>query len=141
MTRNATPPTPPAPPAPAAPPAPPGLAAPPGRPPLPDGEASILLDRLIYEQVVACIDLDELYALEQALTLLAAELDGVDPNRPADLARAMLDAALRRLPDDLRRYLDAGGPPFDGCPLCEEEAHASRSAPGSSQRRGTRLRS
>jgi hypothetical protein len=50
----------------------------------------------------------------------------------------MVDAALRRLPDDLRRYLDNGGePPFGGCPLCEEEARASRS----SQRRGTRLKS
>jgi len=124
VTRNATPP---APPVPAAPPV---LAA---------GEATTLLDRLIYEQVVACIDLDELYALEQAITLLATELDGVGPDRAPDLARAMLDAALRRLPDDLRRYLDAGGgPPFDGCPLCEEEAHASRSAPGGSQRRGAR---
>jgi uncharacterized protein YjeT (DUF2065 family) len=124
VTRNATPPT---------PPTPPALAA---------SEATTLLDRLIYEQVVACIDLDELYALEQALTLLTTELDGVGPGRAPDLARALIDAALRRLPDDLRRYLDAGGgPPFDGCPLCEEEAHASRSSPGSSQRRGSRLRS
>lgn len=122
MTRNATPPTPPG------PPGPPALAA---------VEATALLDRLIHEQVVACIDLEELHALEQALTLLATELDD-GPDRAADLARAMVDASLRRLPDDLRRYLDAGGgPPFDGCPLCEEEAHASRSSPGSSQRRGT----
>jgi hypothetical protein len=126
VTRNATPPTPPGPPAPAAPPA---LAA---------GDAATLLDRMVYEQVVACIDLDELHALEQAITLLATELDDVGPDRATDLARAMVDAALRRLPDDLRRYLDAGGPPFDGCPLCEEEARASRSAPGSSQRRGAR---
>lgn len=120
MTRNATPPT---------PPGPPALAA---------GEAATLLDHLIYEQVIACIDLDELYALEQALTLVAADLDGVGPDRAADLARALVDAALRRLPDDLRRYLDSGGGPFGGCPLCDEEPHASRSSPGSSQRRGTR---
>ena len=127
MTRNATPPTPSTPLAPAA---------------LPAGDATTLLDRLIYEQVVACIDLEELHALEQAITLLATELDDVGPDRATDLARAMVDAALRRLPDDLRRYLDAGGgPPFDGCPLCEEEALASRSSPGSSQRRGTRLKS
>lgn len=119
MTRNATPPTPTTPPA------------------LASGDASTLLDRLIYEQVVACIDLDELSALEQAITLLAAEIDGVGPDRAADLARAMLDAALRRLPDDLRRYLDDGvGLPFGGCPLCEEEFRATRG--GSSQRRSTR---
>jgi hypothetical protein len=97
---------------------------------------------VIYEQVIACIDLDELCALEQALTLVATELDDVGPDRATDLARAMIDAALRRLPDDVRRYLDNGGePPFGGCPLCEEEARADRSGPGSSQRRGTRLRS
>jgi hypothetical protein len=126
VTRNATPPTPPG------PPGPPALAA---------GDATALLDRLIHEQVVACIDLDELYALEQALTLVAAELDGVGPDRAADLARAMLDAALRRLPDDVRRYLHGIDGLRDGCPLCEEEARASRSGPGSSQRRGTRLKS
>ena len=121
MTRNTTPPT---------PTAPTALAA---------GDATALLDRLICEQVIACIDLDELHALEQALTLVAADLDGVGPDRAADLARAMVDAALRRLPDDLRRYLDTGGgPPFDGCPLCEEEARASGSGSGSSQRRASR---
>ena len=123
MTRSATPPTPSTPLAPAA---------------LSTGDATTLLDRLIYEQVVACIDLEELHALEQAITLLATELDDVGPDRATGVARAMVDAALRRLPDDLRRYLDASGPPFDGCPLCEEEAHASRSSPASSQRRSTR---
>jgi hypothetical protein len=104
-----------------------------------------LLDRLIHEQIVACIDLDELVALEQALTLVAAELDGVGPERAADLARAMLDAALRRLPDELRRYLDDADLLRQGrCELCEEEARAARDArsgPGGGQRRGPRLRS
>jgi hypothetical protein len=123
VTRAAAPPT---------PAAPPALAA---------GDATALLDRLIHEQIVACIDLDELVALEQALTLVAAELDGVGPERAADLARAMLDAALRRLPDELRRYLDDADLLRQGrCELCEEEARASRSAPGSSQRRSTRVK-
>jgi hypothetical protein len=53
----------------------------------------------------------------------------------------MVDAALRRLPDDVRRYLDdVGGLPPDDCPLCEEEARAARSGPGSSQRRPTRFK-
>lgn len=132
MTRDASPPTPPTP---AAPPAtPPGPAAPPGRPPLSDDEASTLLDGLIYEQVVACVDLDELHALEQTLALLASELDGIGPTRAATLATAVIDGALRRLPDDLRRYLDAASLLCEGCPLCEEEARASRSTTSGSRR-------
>ena len=130
MTRSATPPTPTSPPDQATPPA---LAA---------GDATTLLDRLIYEQVVACIDLEELHALEQALTLVVADLDGFSPDRAADLARTMIDAALRRLPDDVRRYLrDADWLREQRCELCEEEARASRSAPGSGPRRGSRPRS
>ena len=54
----------------------------------------------------------------------------------------MLDTALRRLPDDVRRYLhDADWLRQGRCELCEEEARAARSGPGSSQRRGTRLKS
>ena len=79
MTRNATPPTPTAPLAPAT---------------LPASDATTLLDRLIYEQVVACIDLDELHALEQALTLLATELDDIGPDRATD--RAAVPALMPR---------------------------------------------
>jgi hypothetical protein len=68
------------------------------------------------------IDLDALYDLEQSLTLLAGDLDGVSPDHAADLAKAMLDRALLRLPDDMRRYLHAASWPFQGCELCEEEA-------------------
>ena len=54
-----------------------------------------------------CVDLDALYDLEQSLTMLVGDLDGVSPDRAADLAKAMLDLALARLPDDLRHYLRA----------------------------------
>ncbi|HEX7839713.1 MAG TPA: hypothetical protein VF469_19695, partial [Kofleriaceae bacterium] len=58
---------------------------------------------------------------------LAGDLDGVTPDHAADLAKAMLDRALLRLPDDMRRYLRAASWPFQGCELCEEEARqASR---------------
>jgi hypothetical protein len=138
VTRAPSPPTPPAPPtpaAPAAPPAtPPGPTAPPARPPLSDDEASTLLDGLIYEQVVACVDLDELAALEQTIVLLAGELDGVDPARAAGLATAVVDGALHRLPVDIRRYLDTARLLCEGCPLCEEEARASRSTTSGSRR-------
>jgi len=50
----------------------------------------------------------------------------------------MLDRALLRLPDDMRRYLRAAGwMSCDGCEICEEEA---RHAGGSSPRRPPRPR-
>jgi len=129
------------PPHPAAPAAPVTPAVPPGPPVLPElssREASTLLDRLIYEQIVACVDLDALRALETTIALLAAELDGVGPDRAPALATALLDGALRRLPEDVRHYLDGVDGLFDDCPLCEDEARASRSAPGSGPRRAAR---
>jgi hypothetical protein len=103
-------------------------------------DAATLLDLLIYEQVVACIDLDELFALEQALTLLAAELDGIAPDRAADLARAMLDGALRRLPDDVRRYLHgADWLRRNRCEHCEDDAAPARGG-GGGQHRSTRFK-
>ena len=95
---------------------------PPPPPPLGAGQVADLLDRVIHEQVVACVDLDALYDLEQSLTLLAGGLDGISADHAADLAEALLDRALRRLPDDLRRYLRAASRPFQGCELREEEA-------------------
>jgi hypothetical protein len=85
--------------------------------------AATLLDRVVYEQVLDCVDLDALYQLEQSLTHLAGELEGVGPDRAAELAKAMLDRALLRLPDDVRRYLRAVDfLACDGCELCEAEA-------------------
>ena len=86
-------------------------------------QAASLLDEVIYEQVVECIDLDALYRLEHSLTLLVGELDGITDERVCETAKAMLDRALRRLPDDVWRYLRAAAmPPLGGCALCEEEA-------------------
>ena len=97
---------------------------PPSQPPaLEAGQTASLLDQLVYEQVLACVDLDGLYSLEQSITLMAGDLDGVGPDRAADLAKAMLDRALLRLPDDMRRYLRAADfLACDGCVLCEAEA-------------------
>lgn len=93
-------------------------------------QAASLLDEVIYEQVVECIDLDALYRLEHSLTLLVGELDGIADDRVCETAKAMLDRALRRLPDDVWRYLRAGDPPpFEGCPLCEEDPRPGAHAP------------
>jgi hypothetical protein len=74
-------------------------------PPLGAGQVADLLDQVIYEQVIECIDLDALYRVEQSLTMLIGEIDGIAADQICDLATALLDRALLRLPDDVRRYL------------------------------------
>ena len=106
-------------------------------------QAAVLLDEVIYEQVLACIDLDALHQLEQSLTMTVADFES-DADRAADLAKALVDRALLRLPDDVRRYLHVVGSPFAGCELCDDEAgQAARPAAtgGASSRRPNRLRS
>ena len=86
-------------------------------------QAAVLLDHVIYEQVLECVDVDALVALEQSLTLMLGEVDGVPCERARQLATSMLDRAILRLPDDVRRYMRAAHVlSFDGCELCEEEA-------------------
>ena len=103
-------------------------------------QAAVLLDQVIYEQVLACIDLEALYQLEQSLTMTVADFEG-DGDRAADLAKALVDHALLRIPDDVRRYLHAfGHPPFAGCELCDE-AGADQASRGAVQRRGVRCKS
>lgn len=103
-------------------------------------QAAGLLDQVVYEQVLECIDLDALYRLEQSLTMLVGEIEGIPDDRICDLATAMLDRALLRLPDDVRRYLRAADwPPGGDCELCEEER---RSGPQASARHSpSRLKS
>jgi len=131
-----------------APPAPP-----PGAPPalLAVDQAADLLDRVVYEQILECIDLDELFHLEQSLAFTASSLPGVSHARSTEFARSLLDRAFQRLPDDIRTYLRAvEALACDGCELCEEEARedqarearqarASRSS--ISTRRGARFKS
>ena len=107
-------------------------------------QASILLDQVIFEQVLECIDLDALYRLEQSLAMLVAELDGVPEQRAATLAKAMVDRAVLRLPDDMRRYLrTSDGTAAELCELCElcedDDTHPGLRTPA--PRRSTRLRS
>jgi hypothetical protein len=83
-------------------------------------QASALLDQVIFEQVLECIDLDKLYRVEQSVVLLVGDLDGLPEDQIAATARALLDSALHRLPAHLRSYLCASAyPPFGGCELCE----------------------
>jgi hypothetical protein len=116
-----------------------GMPHPPGTPPgvpalpplLTPAQAAILLDQVIYEQVLACIDLDELYRVGHSLTLMIDELDGIPADRVSDLARSILDRAVLRLPDDLRGYLRVSEyAARDACFLCEEEARQRHNGEG-----------
>lgn len=89
-------------------------------------QAAVLLDQVIYEQVLECVDVDALVELEHSLTMMVEELDGVDPDRACELAARMLDRAILRLPDDIRRYLRAAVLLSSGCELCDEEARERR---------------
>lgn len=96
---------------------------------------------MIYEQVVACLDLEALYQLEQSLTMTVADFEGAG-DRAADLARALVDRALGRIPEDVRRYLHAFGHPSGaGCELCdEEEADQAGRLAAAGLRRGARCK-
>jgi hypothetical protein len=104
---------------------PPGT--PPGVPPLPPlltpAQAALLLDQVIYEQVLECIDLEALYHVAQSLDTMIGEVDGVPDAQVGELARSMIDRALLRLPDDLRGYLRISElAARDDCLLCEAQA-------------------
>jgi hypothetical protein len=126
---------------------------PPPQPPLlGPAQAQTLLDQVIYEQVLECIDLDALCRLEQSsssvmasaansstirgtsfapLAMMAGELEGVGPDKAGDMATAMLDRALLRLPADVRSYLRLAGllSSASGCALCDEETRPGAPAP------------
>src|SRR6185295_13866157 len=104
-------------------------------------QATELLDHVVYEQVLECIDLDELVQLEQSLALNATGLPGITHQRGTELAKAMLDRAFHRLPDDIRTYLRAvEALACDGCALCEQEARGGRDARSPGPRRGPRFK-
>lgn len=87
----------------------------PAAPLLPPAHAAMLLDNVIYQQVLECVDLDALYRIEQSLVMQLGDLGGVDVHVQAS---TMIDRALLRLPGDLRSYLSAVITPFR-CDLCE----------------------
>jgi hypothetical protein len=112
---------------------PPGT--PPGVPPLPPLltpiQAAVLLDQVVYEQVLECVDLDALYRVAQSLDTMIGEIDGIADDQVGELARSMLDRALLRLPDDLRAYLRVSEwTARENCVLCQAEARQRRSGNG-----------
>jgi hypothetical protein len=83
-------------------------------------QASKLLDDVLYERVLGCIDLQALFMVEVDLWVALSDACVADEDGAKRVAKDMIDRALRRLPDEERRY----GPmrPFGfECADCEEE--------------------
>ena len=88
-------------------------------------QAGKLLEDVLYERVLRCVDLEALFLIEVdvwvALCECKAAQDDVAGKR---MAKAMIDRALRRLPDEARRYSLVA--PFGAeCADCEAELLAS----------------
>jgi hypothetical protein len=93
---------------------------------LPVDRANELAEQLVYERVIACIDFDQLFRLEQELWFALGAIND-DDREVAALSKELIDKALRLMPDDPRRY--AAIQPFGAeCELCEQEAHAQPKA-------------
>ena len=87
-------------------------------------KASKLLDDILYERVLRCVDLEALFMIEVDLWVALSECDdaGDDAGDEAAklVAKEMIDRALRRLTDEERRY--GMMRPFGmDCPDCEDE--------------------
>lgn len=93
-------------------------------------QAAALLDQVVYEQILECVDLEALYHVAQSLDTMIGEIEGVASEQVGELARAIIDRAVLRLPDDLRGYLRVSEwAAREDCVLCQAEARqAGRSA-------------
>jgi hypothetical protein len=91
-------------------------------------QASRLLDDVIYERVLAFVDLAALHRFELELWCSLGEC-GVADAEIADLAKQLIDRALARIPDDPRRYMDLRSEWPAECELCDEEAAACARTP------------
>ncbi|HEY5926715.1 MAG TPA: hypothetical protein VIV11_33745 [Kofleriaceae bacterium] len=82
-------------------------------------KAAKLLDDVLYERVLGCIDLEALFMIEVDLWVALSDCEG-DDEATKHVAKDMIDRALRRLPDEERRY--GMMRPFGmECPDCEDE--------------------
>ena len=88
-------------------------------------QASKLLDEIVYERVLSCIDLGALFHFELDLWIAVHECGQLSEDEAREIATQMIDRALHRIADDDQRYaiLQPFGQP---CDLCEEEEFAAR---------------
>jgi hypothetical protein len=80
-------------------------AAPPDEPTLTPEQANALLRELIHARVLACIDLQAVFDLSQALTISLEDAARLREDHAVALADALLAPAFRRVPDLLRCYV------------------------------------
>lgn len=108
-------------------------AAPP--PLLPPEQAGKLLDELVYDRVLDCIDLDTLLTFECELACAFDECTREGHARGCDLAKEMIDRALDRARDQRWEAHLRNSVPFtepwgcedsDNCELCNEVASAPK---------------
>jgi hypothetical protein len=83
-------------------------------------QAAKLLDDVLYERVLGCIDLEALFMVEVDLWVALSESDVGDDDTAKLLAKDLTDRALRRLPDEERRYGPMRPCGFE-CEDCEDE--------------------
>ena len=76
-------------------------------PGLTPAQSVALLERLLHGQVLELVEVEALAELEQAVVWALGELPGLTAP-PAELASALVDRALARLPGDLRTLLRSG---------------------------------
>lgn len=91
---------------------------------IPADHAGALLDEVVYERVLACLQLPSLFKFELDLWVAVYECGFADEDRARAIASEMIDRALHRIADDEQRY--AALQPFGDCDLCEEEASEQR---------------
>jgi hypothetical protein len=87
-------------------------------------DASKLLDEVIYERVLSCIDVDTLLTFECELSCAFDECGFDGRARGSELAKEMIDRALHRVRDErwqahLRSGRSCDVEPFD-CELCDQ---------------------
>jgi len=107
----------------ASPPPPPAPHTP--EPLLTPAQTSSLLDLVVYERVLECVDLDALVRIEVALMSTVADVAGVSTHQASYAAKSMIDRALLRLPSHARAYLrvvEAMRCHHCGCTKCDCEA-------------------
>jgi hypothetical protein len=105
------------------------------------GDAGKLLDEIIYERVLSCIDVDALLTFECELSSAFDECDfDGDPAAP-DLAKEMIDRAMHRAREErweahLRGSRSCDSLPWD-CELCEEAPVKPSATPKPTKRKSS----
>lgn len=107
----------------------------------PDKAAS-LLDELVYERVMSCIDLGELSRFANEL-MVALDDVGVEEVEVTAIAKDMVMRALTRIRDEVDQHGPLGesaAPLDDDCPLCIDLARHEHEEAAARQRKAAKVR-